>query len=125
MKKPKGELGRNAESYTDAKKALKESLAKSELQISKVNEPETAIELIGQRIQPHQPVKQAFIAEHIFRVSIEDAIPCGIIGMDLSQTQIYVNRFFLQHGGMGEKRVGGRKISLFLLASASNQPQTR
>ena len=68
-----------------------------------------AVEVLDQIEAEEQPVEQALIAEHLFRKTIEESIPCGISGFDMEGNQIYVNRVFCEMIGWPEKDLIGAK----------------
>ena len=97
--------GPSSNSYSKAKEQLIQTVQRTECDPVSDVIPETAIEVIDERIGEHQPMKQAFIAEHLFRKTIEDAIPCGIAAFDDFGRQIYVNRTFCDMLGWDEQEL--------------------
>ncbi|MEJ2657484.1 MAG: PAS domain S-box protein, partial [Desulfobacterales bacterium] len=69
---------------------------------------EMAVEIIDKEICEDKQIKQALMAEHIFRKTIEQAIPCGIKGIDLEGRIIYVNRVFCTMVGWNESELIGK-----------------
>ena len=96
------ELEKMVVTYSQAKQSLKESLGKQDGLSDKTAGPEMAVEVLDQEDAEKQPLEQALIAEHIFRIAIEESIPAGIFGTDLQGRQIYVNRGFCEMVGWGE-----------------------
>lgn len=94
---------------SEVKNELKKAVLKAEVDSPSDFIPETALEVIDAPIGERQPMKQAFIAEHLFRKTIEDAIPCGIAAFDNLGRQIYVNRTFCDMLGWNEKELMGGK----------------
>ncbi len=124
MKKPdgksanKGNIADNSDGQAEApvKKVPSYSLAKEQLKLTvkrtehddlSDDKAEIAIEVIEEDLVDSQPMKRAFIAEHLFRKTIEDAIPCGIAAMDNTRKQIYVNQTFCGMLGWDEKQLLG------------------
>jgi PAS domain S-box-containing protein len=95
--------------YSQTKKHLRSSLKKHESLAEDQTEPEMALEVLDQIQTDEQPVEQALIAEHIFRKTIEQSIPCGILGFDTEGNQIYVNRVFCKMVGWSELELIGAK----------------
>lgn len=93
--------------YSKAKEELKRTVKRTDHVNISDDKPEIAIEVIEEEIAENQTVKQAFIAEHLFRKTIEDAIPCGIAAVDNLGRQIYVNRTFCDMLGWNEKELIG------------------
>jgi len=93
--------------YSQAKEQLKQAVEKTEQDNLSDDKAEIAIEVIEEDIAPSQPMNRAFIAEHLFRKTIEDAIPCGIAAIDNLGRQIYVNRTFCDMLGWDEKALLG------------------
>jgi len=102
-------LRKTAVTFKQAKKNLKASLGKKEGAALNPSEPEMAVEVLDQKETEEQPVEQALIAEHIFRKTIEESIPCGISGFDTEGNQIYVNRVFCKMVGWPEEELIGAK----------------
>ena len=73
-------------------------------------EPDMALEVLEQTDTREQPVEKALIAEQLFRKTIEESIPCGILGFDMQGKQIYVNRVFCEMVGWPEKDLIGAKF---------------
>lgn len=106
------ELENLAVTYDQAKISLKKSLEKQRNDLSWIpTDSEMAVDVLDQDIHERKPVEQALITEHIFRKSIEEAIPCGISGFDLEGRQIYVNRIFCKMVGWSEEELLGAKFS--------------
>ncbi|MBU0996105.1 MAG: PAS domain S-box protein [Proteobacteria bacterium] len=78
-------------------RALKKTLRNSKGKKKAV--PEIALEIFEEEINDQNIISQALAVEHVFRKSIEEAIPCGIIGFDLDGKQIYVNDVFSRMTG--------------------------
>ena len=89
----------------DAKQAIKRTYAKEYFKSNREEEPEIAIEIVNENIQKDKQVKQALVAEHLFRKTIEDAIPAGIAGFDTQLNQIYVNSAFCNMLGYTEQEL--------------------
>lgn len=85
--------GKNEKSVSALKRTLKQ------LKGNEKSDPEIALEIIEEKISNQNTISQALAAEHVFRKSIEEAIPCGIIGFDLEGKQIYVNDVFSRMTG--------------------------
>jgi PAS domain S-box-containing protein len=96
-----------AASYSQVKELLKQTVERTVHDNLSDDNAEIAIEVIEEDIDTGQPMKRAFIAEHLFRKTIEDAIPCGIAAMDDMGRQIYVNRTFCDMLGWDEKELLG------------------
>ena len=96
------ELEKMVVTFSQAKRSLKRSLEKQEGLTDKTAEPEMAVEVLDQEDAEKQPIEQALIAEHIFRMAIEESIPAGIFGIDLQGRQIYVNRGFCELVGWND-----------------------
>jgi PAS domain S-box-containing protein len=94
-------------SYSQAKEQLKQTVERTEHDNLSDDKAEIAIEVIEEDIAASQPMKRAFIAEHLFRKTIEDAIPSGIAAIDNLGRQIYVNRTFCDMLGWNEKELLG------------------
>jgi PAS domain S-box-containing protein len=109
LKQKVNKLKKSPITYNQAKKNLKTSIKKQEGAVDIPSEPEMALEVLDQRETEEQPVEQALIAEHIFRKTIEQSIPCGISGFDMEGNQIYVNRVFCEMVGWSEEELIGAK----------------
>jgi PAS domain S-box-containing protein len=109
LKRKVNKLKKAAISYNQTKKNLKASLRKQEGTADIQSEPEMALEVLDKRETEEQPVEQALIAEHIFRKTIEESIPCGISGFDMEGNQIYVNRVFCEMVGWSEEELIGAR----------------
>jgi PAS domain S-box-containing protein len=109
LKQKVSKLKKTAVSYNQTKKNLKASLKKQGGTADIQSEPEMALEVLDKRETEEQPVEQALIAEHIFRKTIEESIPCGISGFDMEGNQIYVNRVFCEMVGWPEEELIGAK----------------
>jgi PAS domain S-box-containing protein len=93
--------------YSQVKEQLKQTVERTEHDNLSDDTAEIAIEVIEEDIPASQPMKRAFIAEHLFRKTIEDAIPSGIAAIDHTGRQIYVNRTFCEMLGWDEKELLG------------------
>jgi PAS domain S-box-containing protein len=93
-----------------AKLSIKEILEKQQPDMGESSRPDIAIEVIDEKIEEGKPVEQALVAEHLFRKAIEDAIPAGIAGFDMSGRQIYVNDVFCDMVGWPETELIGRSF---------------
>lgn len=93
--------------YSQAKEQLKRTVKRTEHDNLRDDKAEIAIEVIEENVADSQPMKRAFIAEHLFRKTIEEAIPCGIAALDNLGRQIYVNRTFCDMLGWEEKQLLG------------------
>ena len=93
--------------YSLAKEKLEKAVERTEQAHGRNAKSETAVEVIDESLNQQQPVRQAFIAEHLFRKTIEDAIPCGIAAVDTQGRQIYVNQTFCNMLGWQEKELMG------------------
>jgi PAS domain S-box-containing protein len=102
-------LKKTTVTYKQAKNNLKASLEKQDGAVESPSEPEMAVEVLEQEDTGEQPVEKALIAEHIFRKTIEESVPCGISGFDMDGHQIYVNRVFCEMVGWPEKDLIGAK----------------
>ena len=102
-----GAGGKRAPTYSMAKEELEKAVQRTEQVHGRDEKSETAVEVIEERLSQQQPVKQAFIAEHLFRKTIEDAIPCGIAAVDTQGRQIYVNHTFCRMLGWHEAELIG------------------
>jgi PAS domain S-box-containing protein len=109
LKQKVNKLKKSPITYNQAKKNLKTSIKKQEGAVDIPSEPEMALEVLDQRETKEQPVEQALIAEHIFRTTIEQSIPCGISGFDMEGNQIYVNQVFCEMVGWSEEELIGAK----------------
>ena len=109
LKKKVNKLKKSPLTYSQAQKKLKTSLKEQEAAVGIQSEPEMALEVLYQNETQDQPVEQALIAEHIFRKTIEQSIPCGISGFDMEGNQIYVNRVFCEMVGWSEEELIGAK----------------
>jgi PAS domain S-box-containing protein len=107
LKQKVKKLKKTTVTYQQAKKNLRASLEKQERAAQKSSEPDMAVEVLEQEDTDEQPVEKALIAEHIFRKTIEESIPCGISGFDMDGQQIYVNRVFCEMVGWHEKDLLG------------------
>jgi PAS domain S-box-containing protein len=107
LKQKVKKLKKSSLTYNQAKKNLKTSIKKQEGAVDIPSEPEMALEVLDQNETEEQPVEQALIAEHIFRKTIEQSIPCGISGLDMEGNQIYVNRVFCEMVGWSEQELIG------------------
>jgi len=96
-----------AASYSQAKELLKQTVERTQHDNLSEDNAQIAIEVIEEDTAIGQPMKRAFIAEHLFRKTIEDAIPCGIAAMDDMGRQIYVNRTLCDMLGWDEKELLG------------------
>jgi PAS domain S-box-containing protein len=94
-------------SFSQAKEQLKQAVERTEHDNLSDDKAEIAIEVIEEDIAASQPMKRAFIAEHLFRKTIEDAIPSGIAAIDNLGRQIYVNRTFCNMLGWDKKSLLG------------------
>ncbi len=99
--------GKKPVTFSQAKELLKQTVEKTEHDNISDEKAEIAIEVIDEDIAASQPMKRAFIAEHLFRKTIEDAIPCGIAAIDNLGRQIYVNRTFCDMLGWDERELLG------------------
>jgi PAS domain S-box-containing protein len=102
-------LRKSTITYEQAKRNLKASLERQDGGMQNPSEPEMAVEVLEQEDTETQLVEKALIAEHIFRRTIEESIPCGISGFDGQGNQIYVNRVFCEMVGWSEKDLVGAK----------------
>ncbi|MGD8523981.1 MAG: PAS domain-containing sensor histidine kinase [Desulfobacterales bacterium] len=102
-------LKKTTVTYKQAKNNLKASLEKQDGAVESPSEPEMAVEVLEKEDTGEQPVEKALIAEHIFRKTIEESVPCGISGFDMDGHQIYVNRVFCEMVGWPEKDLIGAK----------------
>jgi PAS domain S-box-containing protein len=109
LKKKVNKLKKSPLTYSQAQKKLEKSLKEQEEGVDIQSEPEMALEVLYQNETAEQPVEQALIAEHIFRKTIEQSIPCGISGFDMEGNQIYVNRVFCEMVGWSEEELIGTK----------------
>lgn len=101
-------LKQTSVTYQHAKQKLKASLEKQGSPAQAPSEPEMAVELLEPNgCAQQQPVDKALITEHIFRKAIEESIPGGIAGFDLTGRQIYVNRVFCDMVGWTEAELIG------------------
>ncbi|MEE4264457.1 MAG: PAS domain-containing sensor histidine kinase [Desulfobacteraceae bacterium] len=110
LEKKVQELKKTTVTYKQAKENLKGSLEMQEGTEENSPEPNMAVEVLEQTDSREQPVEKALIAEHIFRKTIEESIPCGILGFDMQGKQIYVNRVFCEMVGWPEKDLVGAKF---------------
>jgi len=102
------DLEKEVVTYKEAKKTLQKPIHKLNVKDDKAFPSEMAVEIIDQKILKDKPVKQALVAEHIFRKTIEQAIPCGITGVGLEGRIIYVNRVFCNMVGWNETELIGK-----------------
>jgi PAS domain S-box-containing protein len=109
------ELEKLAVSYNQAKASLVATLEKHPKLEKKPSEPEIAVDVFDQEIDEHKPVEQAFIAEHVFRKTIEKSVPCGIVALDLDGRQTYVNHYFCAMIGWDEEELLGQKAPFISL----------
>ncbi len=96
-------LEKETVTFKQAKQNLKRTLARKRGLGDAHSEPEMAVEFIEQADAEKQPVEQILIAEHFFRKAIENSMPFGIAGIDLSGRQIYVNPAFCDMVGWREE----------------------
>ena len=101
-------LEKEVVTYKEAKETLQKPIRKLSIKDDKAFPSEMAVEIIDQKILEDKPVKQALVAEHIFRKTIEQAIPCGITGVGLEGRIIYVNRVFCNMVGWNETELIGK-----------------
>ena len=104
------ELEKQAFTYAEAKETLRKSIRQSGLNATVPVEPNVAVEVLDEGLNGTQPLKQAFIAEHLFRKAIEGAVPCGLVGIDDTGLQVYANRSFSKMVGWPEKEISGTKF---------------
>ena len=102
------DLEKEVVTYKEAKQTLQKPIQKLGIKDSQLFPTEMAVEIIDKEIIEDKPVKQALVAEHIFRKAIEQAIPCGITGVDLEGRIIYVNRIFCNMVGWNETELIGK-----------------
>jgi PAS domain S-box-containing protein len=121
LRKKVKKLKKTAVTYKQTKKKLKASLEKKEGGMGTRSEPEMALDVLEQEHGLEQPVEKALMAEHIFRKTIEESIPCGILGFDMQGKQIYVNRVFSEMVGWPEKELIGAKSPFKYLPSNDNE----
>lgn len=109
------ELEKLAVTYSQAKASLKRTLEKQPNLEEDASEPDMAMDVLDQGIAEQKPLEQAFIAEHLFRKTIEKSVPCGIVALDLDGCQTYVNHFFCRMVGWREAELIGSKLPLINL----------
>ena len=101
-------LEKEVVTYKEAKETLQKSIHKLSVKDDEAFPSEMAVEIIDQKIPEDKTVKKALVAEHIFRKTIEQAIPCGITGVGLEGRIIYVNRVFCNMVGWNETELIGK-----------------
>jgi hypothetical protein len=84
----------NVITYQDAKKALEASMERQDKNEGEEFLTDTAADVLDAYLDEDKAAEQAFVAEHIFRKAIEDALPSGLAGFDLDGKQIYANKVF-------------------------------
>lgn len=88
-----------------AKKAIKKTYESDHFDMECGPEPEMAFEVLNENMPQKNHVEHALVAEHLFRIAIESAIPVGIAGFDIHLKQIYTNQVFCTMLGYDESEL--------------------